>query len=68
MSSLECGSATQIPHYCLAETKDMTPAMRWLESLNVGRAPPARLLPAAVMLRAAALATTKSAELNGFWE
>ena len=47
---------------------DITPALRWLESLNVGRAPPARLLPAAVMLRAAALATAESAELNGFWE
>jgi pyruvate dehydrogenase E2 component (dihydrolipoamide acetyltransferase) len=57
-----------IPHYYLAETMDMTAALRRLEGLNAGREPPARLLPAAMLLRAAALAVAQTPELNGFWE
>ncbi|WP_270934356.1 2-oxo acid dehydrogenase subunit E2, partial [Falsiroseomonas oryzae] len=61
-------SNAEIPHYYLAETMDMTPALRRLEGLNAGRDPPARLLPAAMLLRATALAVAATPDLNGFWE
>ncbi len=58
----------EIPHYYLAETVDITAALRRLEGVNAGRDAPARLLPAAMLLRAAALAVAQTPELNGFWE
>jgi pyruvate dehydrogenase E2 component (dihydrolipoamide acetyltransferase) len=61
-------SKREIPHYYLSQTVDLTPALERLERLNAGRAPPDRLLPAAMMLRAAALAVAATPELNGFWE
>jgi pyruvate dehydrogenase E2 component (dihydrolipoamide acetyltransferase) len=61
-------SKREIPHYYLSQTVDLTPALERLERLNAGRAPPERLLPAAMMLRAAALAVAETPELNGFWE
>lgn len=61
-------SKREIPHYYLAQTMDLTPALDRLERLNAGRMPAERLLPAAMMLRAAALAVAEAPELNGFWE
>jgi pyruvate dehydrogenase E2 component (dihydrolipoamide acetyltransferase) len=58
----------EIPHYYLGQTVDLTPALQRLERLNAGRAPPERLLPAAIMLRATALAVAENPALNGFWE
>jgi pyruvate dehydrogenase E2 component (dihydrolipoamide acetyltransferase) len=46
----------------------MAPALARLEALNRDRPPPSRLLPAALLLRAVALALAKVPELNGFWE
>lgn len=61
-------SKREIPHYYLSQTVDLTPALEQLERLNAGRAPPDRLLPAAMMLRAAARAVAETPDLNGFWE
>ncbi|WP_198377696.1 2-oxo acid dehydrogenase subunit E2, partial [Neoroseomonas rubea] len=61
-------SKREIPHYYLAQTVDVSPALERVDRLNAGRAPPERLLPAAMMLRAAALALADTPELNGFWE
>jgi pyruvate dehydrogenase E2 component (dihydrolipoamide acetyltransferase) len=61
-------SKREIPHYYLGQTVDLTPALERLDRLNAGRAPPERLLPAALMLRATALAVAGTPELNGFWE
>jgi pyruvate dehydrogenase E2 component (dihydrolipoamide acetyltransferase) len=40
----------------------------WLDRTNAGRAPPDRILPAVLLLRATALALAGTPELNGFWE
>ncbi len=61
-------SKREIPHYYLVQTMDLSPALERVERLNAGRAPPTRLLPAVMMLRAAALALAETADLNGFWE
>ncbi len=56
-----------IPHYYLSTTIDMAPAMDWLHAHN-RRSPVAeRILPAALLLKAAALAAREVPELNGFW-
>ncbi|WP_372623366.1 dihydrolipoamide acetyltransferase family protein [Falsiroseomonas sp.] len=61
-------SKREIPHYYLTQAVDLAPALERLERMNAGRAPPERLLPAAMMLRAAALAVAEAPDLNGFWE
>ncbi|PWS35956.1 2-oxo acid dehydrogenase subunit E2 [Falsiroseomonas bella] len=61
-------SKREIPHYYLSQTVDLTPGLERLARLNAGRAPPERLLPAAMMLHAAARAVAETPELNGFWE
>lgn len=61
-------SKREIPHYYLTQTVDVAAALARMERLNAERPPPERLLPAALMLRAAALAVAKTPELNGVWE
>jgi len=61
-------SKREIPHYYLTQTVEVTKALARLERLNRDRAPPDRLLPAVLLLRATALAVAKTPELNGFWE
>ncbi|HLN09824.1 MAG TPA: dihydrolipoamide acetyltransferase family protein [Xanthobacteraceae bacterium] len=61
-------SKREIPHYYLTQTVEVSAALARLERLNRDRAPPNRLLPAALLLRATALAVAKMPELNGFWE
>jgi pyruvate dehydrogenase E2 component (dihydrolipoamide acetyltransferase) len=58
-------SKREIPHYYLSETIDLGRALAWLESGNAARAPQDRLLPAALLLKASALAARKSPRLNG---
>ncbi|MGE5147733.1 MAG: dihydrolipoamide acetyltransferase family protein [Candidatus Eiseniibacteriota bacterium] len=61
-------SKREIPHYYLSETTELSRALAWLEAFNRDRAPDARLLPAALLLKAAALALREVPRLNGFWE
>ncbi|MGW2911822.1 dihydrolipoamide acetyltransferase family protein [Streptomyces asoensis] len=56
-----------IPHYYLSTTVDMTAATRWLHEHNRHSPIGERLLPAALLLKAAALAAREIPELNGFW-
>ncbi|MGG7569333.1 dihydrolipoamide acetyltransferase family protein [Streptomyces sirii] len=57
----------EVPHYYLATTVDMAAAMDWLHAHNRRAAPDERLLPAALLLKAAALAAREVPDLNGFW-
>jgi pyruvate dehydrogenase E2 component (dihydrolipoamide acetyltransferase) len=59
-------SKREIPHYYLASTIDLTKALAWLAAANADRAPAERILPAALLLKAAALALRDVPELNGF--
>lgn len=56
-----------IPHYYLSTTVDMAAAMDWLHEHNRRRPVAERLLPAALLLKAAARAAREVPELNGFW-
>lgn len=61
-------SKREIPHYYLATEVDMTPALDWLARTNAALPPPERLLPAVLLIKAAALAAREVPEVNGFWE
>jgi pyruvate dehydrogenase E2 component (dihydrolipoamide acetyltransferase) len=60
-------SKREIPHYYLGHPVDVTGALGWLEQHNAGRPAAARVLPAALFLKAVALAAREVPELNGFW-
>lgn len=61
-------SKREIPHYYLSREIDVTGAARWLEQQNAQRPPETRVLFAAALLRATALALHEVPELNGFFE
>jgi pyruvate dehydrogenase E2 component (dihydrolipoamide acetyltransferase) len=56
-----------IPHYYLSTTVDMAAATQWLHERNRRRPVGERILPAALLLKAAALAAREVHELNGSW-
>ncbi|KUL22189.1 dihydrolipoamide acetyltransferase family protein [Streptomyces regalis] len=56
-----------IPHYYLSTTVDMAAAMNWLHEHNRQSPVGERLLPVALLIKAAALAAREVPELNGFW-
>ena len=60
-------SNREIPHYYLATDVEVSAAMAWLERTNAERPVTERLLPAAVFLKAVALALRETPELNGAW-
>lgn len=61
-------SKREIPHYYLSSTADLTAALAWLAAYNEGRSPTERMLPAALLLKACALALREVPQLNGFWQ
>jgi pyruvate dehydrogenase E2 component (dihydrolipoamide acetyltransferase) len=60
-------SKREIPHYYLGTTVDVSRATSWLEQENLKRPVTQRVLFAAVLLKAVALALKEVPELNGFW-
>jgi pyruvate dehydrogenase E2 component (dihydrolipoamide acetyltransferase) len=60
-------SKREIPHYYLRTQIDLDPAMRWLRDANQRRPVGERLVPAALLLTAAARAAKQVPEVNGFW-
>jgi pyruvate dehydrogenase E2 component (dihydrolipoamide acetyltransferase) len=67
IAALMARSKREIPHYYLGSSIDVTPALAWLEQHNAGRPLAGRILPAALFLKAVALAARAVPELNGFW-
>lgn len=61
-------SKREIPHYYLQQAVDFEPAARWLQAYNAERPPAERLLPAALLLAAAARGLAAVPQLNGFYE
>jgi pyruvate dehydrogenase E2 component (dihydrolipoamide acetyltransferase) len=61
-------SKREIPHYYLSASIDLTPALAWLEARNRGTPVSERILPAALLLRAVALALPAAPELSGHYE
>ncbi|MEX1124888.1 MAG: dihydrolipoamide acetyltransferase family protein [Acidimicrobiia bacterium] len=60
-------SKREIPHYYLANHIDLDRALRWLTARNDERPISGRILPAALLLKATALALRKTPDLNGRW-
>jgi pyruvate dehydrogenase E2 component (dihydrolipoamide acetyltransferase) len=60
-------SKREIPHYYLAEDIPFERAAAWLAARNAGHGPADRLLPAALLLKAVALALVENPGFNGFW-
>lgn len=60
-------SKREIPHYYLASTIDMTRCLDWVAAENARRPVPERLLDAAPVLKAVALALCRTPGLNGHW-
>ena len=67
IADLMSRSKREIPHYYLSQEVNLTATMRWLTDTNAGRPANQRLLPASLILKAAALAVSDVPELNGFW-
>jgi pyruvate dehydrogenase E2 component (dihydrolipoamide acetyltransferase) len=61
-------SKREIPHYYLSTSIDLHATTAWLEQHNEPRPPGERVLPAAVLLKAVALAARKVPDLNGTWD
>lgn len=60
-------SKREIPHYYLANTVDLSAAVSWMHDRNRDLPLPNRLVPAALILRATALAVAATPALNGFF-
>jgi pyruvate dehydrogenase E2 component (dihydrolipoamide acetyltransferase) len=60
-------SKATIPHYYLSTTLDLGPTLAFMQELNEGRPVSARLVPAAFLLKAAAVAAREVPDLNGFY-
>ena len=60
-------SKREIPHYYLTTTVDLAAARGWMQGRNLDLPVSERLVPAALLLKATALAVRKHHELNGFW-
>ena len=67
IGALLARSKREIPHYYLGTHVDMSRALTWLEAENGKVGVAERILPAAVVLRAVALAVGEVRDLNGFW-
>jgi pyruvate dehydrogenase E2 component (dihydrolipoamide acetyltransferase) len=60
-------SKREIPHYYLQLTLDFLPARSWLDAYNAARPPPQRLLPAVLLIKAAARAAADLPGFNGYF-
>jgi pyruvate dehydrogenase E2 component (dihydrolipoamide acetyltransferase) len=67
IAALMARSKKEIPHYYLQTTVDLSPALGWVRERNEGRGVADRLVPAAVLLKATALAVRRVPEVNGFF-
>ena len=67
IARLMARSKREIPHYYVSNTVDMTSALGWLHERNRELDVSERLVPAVLLLKAAALAARKVPDVNGYW-
>jgi len=67
IGQLMARSKREIPHYYLATTFDLGAASSWLADANSRRPVAERVLPAALLLKAVALAARHVTAMNGHW-
>jgi pyruvate dehydrogenase E2 component (dihydrolipoamide acetyltransferase) len=68
IADLMSRSKREIPHYYLSTTIDFSASGEWLRRFNRGRPLSDRLVPAALLLKAAATAAREVPSLNGYWQ
>lgn len=68
IGALMARSKREIPHYYLATSIDLHAALGWLAEVNARRPVTERLLPAALLLKATALAAREVPVVNGSWD
>lgn len=66
-AELMARSKREIPHFYLADTVDLSAALEWMAAQNLSLPVTERLLPAALLLKATALAAREVPALNGSW-
>ena len=67
IANLMSRSNAEIPHYYVTQTMDVSAALAWLRAHNAELPAARRVLPAALFLRATALAAQAVPDLNGHW-
>ncbi|MER5390260.1 2-oxo acid dehydrogenase subunit E2, partial [Saccharopolyspora sp. NPDC002686] len=67
IAALMSKSKREIPHYYLTNTIDLGDALEWLHERNRHVEVANRIVPAALLLKAGALAARQVPELNGHW-
>lgn len=67
IAALMARSKREIPHYYLTDSVDLAAAMAWLRECNRRLPVARRIVPAALPLKASALAARQVPQLNGFW-
>lgn len=67
IGELMARSKQEVPHYYLETTVDLEVALEWLQGYNATRPVDQRVLPAALILKATALALADHPEFNGHW-
>ena len=67
IAALMSRAKREIPHYYVASTVDLRELTEWLHRTNLARPVSERIVPAAAILKATALAARRHPELNGFW-
>jgi pyruvate dehydrogenase E2 component (dihydrolipoamide acetyltransferase) len=60
-------SKQSIPHYYLSTTIDLRRLNGWIQQVNAGRPSAIRIVAAALLLKATALAARDVPEMNGYW-
>ncbi|MET4137603.1 dihydrolipoamide acetyltransferase family protein [Pseudarthrobacter sp. PvP090] len=68
IGALMSRSKKTIPHYYLSTTLDLRAAVDWMQTVNAQRPVASRLVPSALLLKAAALAAKDVPEVNGFYD
>ncbi|HEU5426667.1 MAG TPA: 2-oxo acid dehydrogenase subunit E2 [Actinocrinis sp.] len=67
IGALMSRSKREIPHYYLSTTIDLGRTLEWMREHNRRVPVTERLVPAALLLKAAAMAAREVPQLNGFW-
>ena len=67
IGALMSRSKREIPHYYVATTVDLAATTSWLRRTNKERPVSERIVPAAAILKATAVALRRTPTLNGFW-
>ncbi|HET6818062.1 MAG TPA: dihydrolipoamide acetyltransferase family protein [Mycobacteriales bacterium] len=67
IGELMARSKREIPHYYVTTTIDLSTALSWMRDVNATRPVSQRLVPAALLLKASAMAARAVPSLNGTW-